>query len=425
VPFVPLPHIAQPTFAPVLIDHDNESEADQGMDIVDDDGDSWMRPGEIKEEVTPPDSAPVPLAQTLVIPANDVPQPTNVIGPEQQPTVGQTWELLDPNARRLRKKARASRLPYGPHTSVAPLAPSMNRLVVRLRGSIQLRRSGPTPARRYTRNKDIARVARLEKRSTLRKNLAARPQKPQCSRESAPLRVDKQPKDADPTPLVDPLSTQKKARTYYDRLHVTRASPFSQHGPSEVSLLACKAVPKATSFRKAFILQRHFEARDRRAAGLDGRTSIIRQNDPTADQQTVAGSQQRSAPLQGKAPVSDYVCPRRKRKTAADFIRAEDAEKEKETLDAAADALQSMGLNSDASVPVPSSSVLVSDTPVPSPTAPSSSVTQNPEFNQDQAQLLLEDIFEDCEKKRGGLAAAFSSPSPLSGSGSDSDSDSA
>jgi len=48
VPFVLLPHTAQPTFAPVFI---NELESDQGLDIVDDDGDSWMRPDEIGEEL--------------------------------------------------------------------------------------------------------------------------------------------------------------------------------------------------------------------------------------------------------------------------------------------------------------------------------------------------------------------------------------
>ena len=416
VPFVPLPHTAQPTLVPVLINHRDESESDQGMDIVDDDGDSWMCPGGTGEEITPPEPAPAPLVQTLVIPTNDVPQRTHVIGP-QRPTVGPTWELLDPDARRLRKKVHSSRLPYGSRSSVAPLAPSTNRWVGRLRR----RRNSSIRSRHHARNKDIARAGRLEKRSLLRKRLAARPPKQQSSEGPTLLCVDEQPKVADPTPLVDPSSIQKKARTYYDRLHVTRASPFSQHGPSEVSLLACKAIPKSASLRKAYILQRHFEARDRRAAGLDGRTNAIRQNDPTAGQQTVAGSQQRSAPLQGKAPVGDYVCPRRKRKTAADYIRAEDAEKENETLDAAADAFQSMGLNSETSVPASSSSVPASDVPVPSPTALSSSVTQDPEFNQDQAQLFLEDIFEDCEKKHSGLVAPFTSSSS-SGSSSDSDS---
>jgi len=234
---------------------------------------------------------------------------------------------------------------------------------------------------------------------------------------------------------MDPLYAQKKARTYHDRLHVARASPFSQRGPSEVSLLASKVAPKSSSSRKAFILQHHFEARDRRTAGLEGRTRVIRQNNPTAGQQAVAGSHQRSAPPQGKALSGDYVCPRRKRKTAADFIRAEDAEKEKETLEAAVDSLQSLGLNSEASVPASSSFVLASsssvpassssvpasDPPVPSPTDLSPSVAQDPQFNQDQAQLFLEDIFEDCEQKQSGLAAVFSSSS--SGSGSDSDSD--
>ena len=420
VPFVPLPHTTQPTFAPVLINH-NESESDQDMVIVDDDGDSWMRPGGIGEEITPPEPAPVSLVQTPVIPANGVPQRTHVIVPAQQPTVGPTWELLDRNARRVCKKVRASRLPHGPRLSVAPLAPSTNRWVGRLRRNIQPRGSDSTFTRNHRRNKDIARAARLEKRSLLRKKLAAQPPKPQCSKEPILVRVCEQPKAADLTPPVDPLSAQKKGRTYYDRLHVTRASPFSQHGPSEVSLLACKAVPESASLRKAFMLQRHIEARDRRVAGLDGRTNVIRRNDPTAGQQTVSGSQQRSAPLQGKAPVSDYVCPRRKRKTAADFIRAEDAEKEKEILDAAADSLRSMDLNSVASLPAPSSSVSASDASAPNPTTLSSSVTQDPQFNQDQAQLFLEDIFEDCEQKQSGPAAAFSSSSSSSGSSSDSD----
>jgi len=434
VPFVPLPQVAQPIFTPVLIDH-NESESDQGMDIVDDDGDSWMRPDGIGEEITPSEPAPVALIQTPVIPTNDAIQPTHAIEPPQRPTVGQTWELLDPNARRLRKKVRASRLPYGPRPSVTPFAPSTNRWVGRLRRRVQPRRSGAASTRHYTRNKDIARAARLERRSLLRKKLATRSPKPQCSKEPTLLCVDEQPTAADPTPLVDPLCTQRKARTYHDRLHKARASPFSQRGPSEVSLLASKVAPKSTSSRKAFILQRRFEAMDRRTAGLEGRTNVIRQNDPTAGQQTVAGSRQRFAPLQGKALVGDYVCPRRKRKTAADFIRAEDAEKEKETLEAAVESLQSLGLNSEASVPASSSFVLAasssvpassssvpaSDPPVPSPTTLLPSVAQDPQFNQDQAQLFLEDIFEDCEKKQSGLAAVFSSSS--SGSSSDSGSD--
>ena len=456
----PLPQIARPTFAPVLIGHYNKPEPNQDMDVVDDDGDSWMRPswfGEtitpqepakippvqvfmtppgpisvppvqtpvtppVQTPVTPPGPAPLPPVQTLVVPAVHAPQRTHVITPAQQPTVSPNWWLLDPATLRFCKKVRASRLPYGSHRSIASLAPSQNRWVGRLRRSVQPGRSGSTSARNDARNKDIARASRLEKRSLLRKKLAARPPK-QRTEKPTPRRVDDQSKAGNPTALAGSSSAQKKARTYYDRLYVTRASPLSQRGPSEVSLLACKVAPKSASLRKAFILERHLAARDRRAAGTEGRARVVHQNGPTAGQQTIAGAQHQATLLHRKAPVGDHVYPRRKRKTAADFIRAEDAEKEKEALDAAADALQSMGLNSEASTPASSSSVSEPDAPLSNPTASSSSVTQDPEFNQDQAQLLLEDIFEDFEQKQNGLAVSFSSSSASSGSGSDPDSD--
>ena len=555
-PMVPLvivtppPHVPQPTFAPVLTHHHNESESDDGMDIVDDDGDSWMRPSGFGEATAPPEPAPVPLVRTLVIPpkpapaltippgparvslvqtlvtppepapappvqslvipphapvhlgqtlvvppnlaapappvqtlvippgpapvplvaslvippeltpapsavqapmilpgpapaplvstlaippvqapvipipAEGAPLRTHVIGPAQQSTIGPTWGLLDPNAHRLCKKVRASRLPYGLHPSVAPLAPSLNRWVGRLRRSVQTRRRGSTYTRHSTRNKDIARASMLGERSLLRKKIAARGPKPRCLEKPTLLRFDDQPTAANPTALVDSSSVQKKPRTYYDRLRMTRASPFSQRGPSEVSVLARRGVPELTSFRKAFILQRHSAARDRRAAGIDGRVIIIHQNDLAAGHQTVTGPHQQPALVQRRTPVSDHVYPRRKRKTAADYIRAEDAEKEKEILDAATDALQSMGLNSEASAPAPSSSTSTADLPASNPVPVSATVTQDPEFNQDQAQLFLEDIFEGCENKQAGLAPSFSSSSSLPGSSSDPDSDS-
>ena len=478
VTIAPPPHIIQPTFAPILIHHHNESGSDDGMDIVDDDGDSWMRSSGFREATTPPEPAPVPLVrtpvitlrptpappvqtfsvppgpapvslvqtfvippepapvqtlaitpapvpapappvQTLVVTGEDAPQYTHVVGPVQQPTVGPTWGLLDSNARRLRKRVRASRLPY--RCSIVPLAPSLNRWVGRLRRSVQTRRRGSTYTRHSTRNKDIARASMLEKRSLLRKKIAARGPKPRCLEKPTLLRVDDQPPATNPTAPVDPSSAQKKTRTYYDRLQVTRASPFSQRGPSEVSVLARKAVPELTPSRKAFILQRHFTARDRRAAGMDGRARIIHQNDLTAGHQTVAVPQQQPEPVQRRAPVGDHAYPRRKRKTAADYIRAEDAEKENEIFDAATDAFQSMDLSSEASAPVPSSSTSAAGVPASNPTPVPAPVTQDPEFNLDQAQLLLEDIFEDCENKEGGITASSSSSPPLPGSSSDSD----
>ena len=99
-------------------------------------------------------------------------------------------------------------------------------------------------------------------------------------------------------------------------------------------------------------------------------------------------------------------------------------EKEKKVLDATLDALQSMGLNSGNSVSASSSSASVSDTPEISPATPSSYVAQDLEFHRDQAQLFLEDIFEDCEKNQIGLAVSFSPSFSLdSGSGLDSGSD--
>jgi hypothetical protein len=172
--------------------------------------------------------------------------------------------------------------------------------------------------------------------------------------------------------------------------------------------MACKEIPESASPKKAFIWQCHFAARDRRAAGTEGRIGVIYQNDPTTGQQVVSGPQRQPASLQRKAPVGGHVYPRRKRPTAADFIRAEDMEKEKNVLDAAVDSLRSMGLDSENSVSAFSSSASAPDAPETSPTTSSSSVTQGLEFHQDQAQLLLEDIFEDYEKKHIGLAVSFS-----------------
>jgi hypothetical protein len=376
-----------------------------------------MRPSMFGGAATPlPGPAPAPVTQILTIPVEDAPQHTHGDGSTQPSTVivsraptpilGPTRGTLDLN---LCKKLRSSRLPYGAHPSVAPLAPSVNRWAGRLRGGVELGR-GFTDAHRSVRNNNIARASLLYKRSLLRKKVAARPPKPQHLDNTTPPHVDDQPKAADPVPVapVDLPSSQKKKRTYYDRLLVTRASPYSQRGPSEVSLLAFKEVPKSASLRKAFIWQCHLAARDRRAAGTDGRSSVIYQNDPITGQQAVAGSRQRPAFSQRKAPVGDHVYPRRKRPTAADFIRAEDAEKEKETLDATVDALQSMGLKSEASIPASSSYALAPDAPESSSMLSSSSVVQDPEFNQDQAQLLLEDIFEDFEKNQNGLVALLS-----------------
>lgn len=429
----PQPCITRPTCTPVFIEN-HESKSDQHMDITDDDGDSWMRPSEFGEAKTPQESTPSPPIQILVIPVQDAPQctrenglaqePTVVVACNPTPTVCSIQGFTGLDSRRLRKKVRTCRLPYGPRPSITPLAPSVKLWVMRLYRSVELRRRGSASAYLSARNKHIARASRLQKRFYLRNKIAARPPKPQHSTKPT-AQVNDQPETVDPiTPKVPP-STQRKARSYFDRLHATRASPFSQHGPSEVSLMACKLVPKSTSSKKAFIWQHHFSARDRRAVGKDGRISVTYGNNRTTGQRAVAGSQREPTPQQRKAPVGDHVYSRRKRPTAADFIRIEDTEKEKQALDAAVDALQSMGLNSEASVPAPSTSASASDAPVISSTIFSSSVTQDPEFHRDQAQLLLEDIFEGCEMKQNGLATSFpSSPSSFdSSSGPDSESD--
>jgi hypothetical protein len=430
ITIAPPPYATQLACAPVVIDH-HESGPGQDMDITDDDGDTWMRPSMFGEAATPlPAPSPAPLVHTLTIPVEEAPKHTHENGSAQQstaiaahaptPALRQTRGSLDLD---LCKKLRTSRLPYGSHPSADPLAPSTNRWVGRLRRGVELGR-GFTDAHRSVRSKNIARASLLHKRSLLRKKVAARPPKPQYLDSPIPPHVDDQPKAADPVPVapVDLPSNQKK-RTYYDRLRVTRASPYSQRGPSEVSLLACKQVPKSASLRKAFIWQCHLAARDRRAAGTDGRISVIYQNDPITGQQAVAGSRQQPAPSQRKAPAGDHVYPRRKRPTAADFIRAEDAEKEKETLDATVDALQSMGLKSEASIPASSSYALAPDAPESSSMPSSSSVVQDPGFNQDQAQLLLEDIFEDFEKNQNGLVALLSPSLSSSDSSSDLDSE--
>jgi hypothetical protein len=55
-----------------------------------------------------------------------------------------------------------------------------------------------------------------------------------------------------------------------------RASPFSQRGPSEVSLMACRVTPKSASVEKALILEHHFAARRCGADQRHLRTKIIR-----------------------------------------------------------------------------------------------------------------------------------------------------
>ena len=95
-------------------------------------------------------------------------------------------------------------------------------------------------------------------------------------------------------------------------------------------------------------------------------------------------------------------------------------EKEKKVLDVTVDALESMGLNSENSVLASSSSASASDASETSLATSPSSVTQDLEFHRDQVQLLLEDIFEDCEKKPIGLAASLP-PSFSFGSNSYSD----
>ena len=69
--------------------------------------------------------------------------------------------------------------------------------------------------------------------------------------------------------------------------------------------------------------------------------SVTYQNGPTTGGKMIAGSRYQSASLQRKAPDCDQVYPRRKQPTAADSIRADDADKEKEILGTAVDPLQS------------------------------------------------------------------------------------
>ena len=335
-------------------------------------------------------------------------QPTVIVARAPTPALGPIRGSFDLD---ICEKLRTSRLPYGPHPSAVPLTPSVNRWVGRLRGGVELGR-GFTDAHRSARNKNIARISMLHKCSLLCKKVAARPPKPQYLDKPIPPHVDDQPKATDPVPVapVD-RSSQKKKRTYYGRLHVTRASPYSQRGPSEVPLLACKEVLKYASLRKASIWQCHLAARDRGAAGTDGRINVVYQKDPITGQQAVAGSRQQPAPSQRKTPVGDHVYPRRKRPTAANFIRAKGPEKEG-TLDATADALQSMGLKSEASIPAssnPASSsyALAPGAPESSSMPSSSSVVQDPEFNQDQAQLFLEDISEAARRTKTALWPCF------------------
>ena len=435
VTIAPQLHIAQQNCAHVFTDR--QSGSDQYMDITDEDGDSWMRPSEFREATTLPEPAPQTLIQTFVTPIEGT-QCTHGDGPVQQlaivvacdpaPAVDPNRGLLDLGVPRLQKNARTYRLPYGPHSSVSPLAPSQNRKVVRLCRRVELRRRGSTFNSLSAQNKNLAGTSMSQRRSSLRKKAAARPPNPRCSEKPASPQVDGQPEAANliaPVDLIGPVdvpSPQKRGRSYFDRLYVNYVSPFSQRGPSEVSLMACKGTPKSASPKKAFIWQCHFAARDRRAAGTDGRIGVAYQNNLTTGQRVVAGPQRQSAPLQRRAPVDDYVYPRRKRPTAADFIRAEDVEKEKKVLDATVDALESMGLNSENSVSASSSSASASDASETSLATSSSSVTQGLEFHRDQAQLLLEDIFEDCEKKPIGLAASFPPSFPF-GSSSDPDSE--
>jgi len=427
-------HIAQEACTRVFIDH--HSGSDQHMDITDGDGDSWMRPSGFGEATTLPEPAARTLVE-IIMTEEGTPQCTHDSDPAQQlavvvacnrtPAVGPTSGPPDLGARRLHEKARVYRLPYGSHSSISPLAPSPNPKVVRLRRRAELRSRSSTSNPFSARNKNLVRASMLRKRFLLRKKAAARPPNPRCS-ETPTSRVDDKPEAVDliapvnPIVPVDAPSPQKKGRSYFDRAYVNSMSPFSQRGPSEVSLMACKAVPKSASPKKAFIWQCHFAARDRRAAGADGRIGVIHQNDPTTGRQVAVGSQRQPARVQRKAPVGDHVYPRRKRLTAADFIRAEDVEKEKKVLDATVDALQSMGLNSGNPVSASSNSASVSDTLETSPTAPSSYVAQDLEFHRDQAQLLLEDIFEDCENNQIGPAVSFSPSSFSLDSSSDLDS---
>ena len=393
VTIAPQLHI-QPTYNHAFTAHQPGS--DEHMDITDGDGDSWMRPNEFGQKATLPELIPQTLAQTIVTPAEGAPWGTRGDVPAQQPAVAVVYD-------------------QAPAAGPTP-APSANRRLVHLRGKIIPRR-GVASNPLSTRSKNLSRASALQKFSSMRRKAAAR--SPRTERLERPIipRVDDHAEATDPLALVHPPfpvatadlpSPQRKKRSYFDRLNANRVSPLSQRGPSEVSLMGCKAVPKSASLRKAFIWQRHFAARDRRAAGTDGRINIIYQNDPTTGYQVVTGSQRK--PAQPKASSGDHFsCPRRKRPTAADFIRAEDAEKEEEILDSAVDALQSMGLNSENSVLVTSGSESASDALGTGPTPSLSSVTQDLEFHQDQAQLLLEDIFENFEEEQDRLATSVPS----------------
>lgn len=405
-------HISQSSYAPISVDC-NHSEAEQQMDVTDDDGDSWMRPSEFRESPTSMEPALSSLISAIVMTVHEAPlcadkdesmQDLTVITAHSLlPSPHSTWGL------RFRSpKAYLRRSSYGPRPSVAlPASPS--------NGLPGHSRRGTRPRRCYahpyisTRNKDTARASASRKRFLLRQKVATRSTK----QEPVPPQTNDQLKPAGSIAPADPLSPQKKARSYFYRLNTTRASPLSQRGPSEVSLMACKVIPKSASVRKAFIWQRHFTARDRRTAGLDGRISVVYQKDLATGQQTAVRFEEQPAFSQPKAPLGHHVSPRRNRPTAADFIRAEDAEKEKEALDG----LKSMGLNSDASI----SPVSVSESETSAPAA-TSATTKDPEFHRDQAQLLLEDFFEDFEKQTD-LTASSSSLSSSSDSGSDSDSD--
>lgn len=410
-------HLVQPTYGHAFADH--QSASDEFMDITDGDGDSWMCSNELDRSTTLLEPAPQILVQTAVTPTESTPWGTCGDGPAQQPSVVIVYDPTPTTAPHA--EVHAYKLPSGLHPRVSPLTPPANRKVIpRRRGVV----SNPLSSR----NKNLARTSALQKHSLLRKKAAVRSSHTEYLERPTPPQVHDHTEAVDPAPLVNstaPVATadlpspRRKRRSYFDRLYVNRVSPLSQRGPSEVSLMGCKAIPKSASLRKAFIWQRHFTARDRRAAGMDGRISVIYQDDPTTGQQVVAGSQREPALPQRKAPSDDHLpCPRRKRPSAADFIRAEDAEKEEEILGAAVDALQSMGLNSENPVLASLGFDSASDALEIGPTASLFSVAQDLEFHQDQAQLLLEDIFENFEKKQDGLTASFSSDSS-----SDSDSE--
>ena len=97
------------------------------------------------------------------------------------------------------------------------------------------------------RNKNLAGTSMLQRRSLLRKKAAARPPNLHCSEKPPSSQVDGQLEAADLIVPVDVPSPQKRGRSYFDRLYVNYVSPFSQRGPSEVSLMACKGIPKSAS----------------------------------------------------------------------------------------------------------------------------------------------------------------------------------